>query len=130
MFALKPSDWDRVLDLRTIISVSLRCQCIVLPLAELSQDANKIQQVFSDENRATLWRAIPALEELQTACEAKEEDPKYNIYRTAIRDGLAKICKYYNRLDHKPVYILALGMSRLFIPSICPNGQHSFTSIL
>lgn len=83
-FVLKPHDWDRVQDLRTIITISLRCHCIVLPLAQLSQDANKIQQIFSDENCVTLWQAIPALEELQMAWEAKEENPKYDIYRAAI----------------------------------------------
>lgn len=80
-FVLKPHDWDCIQDLRTIITISLRCHCIVF---QLSQDANKIQQIFSDENCATLWQAIPALEELQTAWEAKEENPKYNIYRAAI----------------------------------------------
>ena len=53
---------------------------------------------------------IPVLEELQTAWEAKQQDPKYALYCTALQGGLDKIRKYYNRLDQKPVYILALGM--------------------
>ncbi|KIM68363.1 hypothetical protein SCLCIDRAFT_105624, partial [Scleroderma citrinum Foug A] len=91
-FLLKPLDWDHVNDVRAIIS-----------------DANNLQQVFSDENRATLWQVIPALEELQTAWEAKQQDPKYTLYHAALQGGLNKIAKYYNHLDQKPVYILALG---------------------
>lgn len=84
---------------------------------QISQDANNIQQLFSDEHRATLWQAIPALEELQTAWETKQENPKFGQYRNAIRDGLDKIKKYYNRLDDKPVYTLALGKYYLFLYS-------------
>ncbi|KAF9222249.1 hypothetical protein BS17DRAFT_639695, partial [Gyrodon lividus] len=90
-FSFKPSDWDRVNDTRTIIS-----------------DANNIQQYFSANGHPTLWRAIPALEELQTAWEAKTVNEKYKIYKCAIKGGLDKIGKYYTRFDEKPVYILAL----------------------
>ncbi|KAF9234314.1 hypothetical protein BU15DRAFT_52767, partial [Melanogaster broomeanus] len=95
-FIFKPADWERVNDTRTIIS-----------------DANNIQQYFSDEKQPTLWCAIPALEELQTAWESKGENPKYAIYKQAIHGGLGKIAKYYNRLDDKPVYILVLGIISL-----------------
>jgi hypothetical protein len=74
------------------------------------QDSNLIQQTFSAEKRPTLWRALPAIEELQTAWEAKHDDPKYVAYRTAINDGLTKLNKYYSRFDEKPAYILALSM--------------------
>ena len=74
------------------------------------QDSNRIQQTFSAEKLPTLWRALPAIEELQTAWEAKRDHPRYAVYRTAIRDGLAKLNKYYSRFDEKPAYILALGM--------------------
>ncbi|KIM55591.1 hypothetical protein SCLCIDRAFT_134398, partial [Scleroderma citrinum Foug A] len=93
IFLLKPLDWDCVNDVRAIIL-----------------DVNKLQQVFSDENRTTLWQAIPALKELQTTWEAKQQDPKYILYHTALQGSLNKIAKYYSRLDQKPVYILALGM--------------------
>ncbi|KAF9240735.1 hypothetical protein BU15DRAFT_61389 [Melanogaster broomeanus] len=73
---------------------------------ELHQDANDIQQYFSDEKQPTLWCAIAALEELQTAWESKGENPKYALYKGVIHSGLGKIAKYYNRLDDKPVYIL------------------------
>jgi hypothetical protein len=55
-----------------------------------------------------LWRALPAIEELQTAWETKRDDPKYAIYKPAINDGLAKLNKYYSRFDEKPAFILAL----------------------
>ena len=38
--------------------------------------------------------ALPVIEELQTAWEAKCENPKYALYRDTINDGLAKIKKY------------------------------------
>jgi hypothetical protein len=49
------------------------------------------------------------LEELQTIWEKKSEDLKYVLYKDALADGLAKLGKYYSRLDEKPSFILALG---------------------
>jgi hypothetical protein len=77
------------------------------------QDSNRIQQTFSAEKRPALWQVLPAIEEFQTAWEAKHNNPKYATYRTAINDGLAKLNKYYSRFDEKPSYILALGKSLL-----------------
>lgn len=51
------------------------------------------------------------LEELQTVWEKKSENPKYVLYKNALADGLAKLGKYYSRLDDKPSFILALGKS-------------------
>ena len=51
-----------------------------------------------------LWRALPVIENLQTAWEAK-----YAMYHDAINDGLEKLKKYYSHFDQKPIYILALG---------------------
>ena len=72
-----------------------------------------MQQIFSDEHQATLWKAIPALEELQTMWENKRNHDRYErqVYQDAIQDGLDKIRKYYTCLDDKPVYVLALGKS-------------------
>ena len=57
-----------------------------------------------------LWRALPAMEELQTAWEAKQESFEYALYKNAIDDGLGKLRKSYSRIDKKPVYILSLSM--------------------
>jgi hypothetical protein len=73
------------------------------------QDSNRLQQSFSAEKRPTLWRALPAIEELLMAWEAKHGNPRFAVYRTAINDGLAKLNKYYSRFDDKPAYVLALG---------------------
>jgi hypothetical protein len=59
-----------------------------------------------------LWHALPAIEELQTAWEAKRDNVRFAKYQTAINDGLAKLNKYYSRFDEKPAYILALGKYR------------------
>jgi hypothetical protein len=67
---------------------------------------------FSAEKRPTLWRALPVIEELQTAWEAKRDSPKYALYHDAINDGLDKLNKYYSRFDQKPCFILALSKSQ------------------
>jgi len=77
------------------------------------QDSNRIQQSFSAEKEPTLWRALPAIEELQTAWEAKRDKSSFAKYHDAINDGLEKINKYYSRFDEKPAFILALGEERL-----------------
>ncbi|KAI0269521.1 hypothetical protein BGY98DRAFT_937844 [Russula aff. rugulosa BPL654] len=65
-------------------------------------DSNDIQKLFSSEQQPTLWRALPALEELQTAWKDKQKLEHFALYR-----------KYYSRIDTKPVFILALGSERL-----------------
>ncbi|KAF9224103.1 hypothetical protein BS17DRAFT_817003 [Gyrodon lividus] len=89
-FMFKCANWERVNDTRIIIS-----------------NANTIQY-FSYELQPTLWHAIPAFEELQMAWEAKRDAPKYALFREAIKHGLTKVGKYYNKFDDKPVYMLAL----------------------
>jgi hypothetical protein len=90
-FKIADADWARVLHVKSIL-----------------EDSNRIQQHFSSEREPTLWRALPAIEELQTAWEAKRDDPQYALYKDAINDGLSKLNKYYSRFDEKPSYILAL----------------------
>ncbi|KAG6822072.1 hypothetical protein H0H92_015451, partial [Tricholoma furcatifolium] len=90
-FKLLEQDWIRVADARDILA-----------------DANTIQQVFSSEKEPTLWRAIPALERLLSAWEAKKKKPRFEIYKDALSAGLAKITKYYLLLDQKPSFVLAL----------------------
>jgi hypothetical protein len=108
-FALSVSDWERVKEASELLAVREHHLSFLQQLI-LYQDSNKIQQYFSAEKRPTLWRALPAIEELQTAWEAKRDDERFSAYRMAINDGLAKLNKYYSRFDEKPAYILALGM--------------------
>ena len=74
-------------------------------------DANSNQQYFSHEKQPTLWHAVPAFEELQTAWELKQVSSRFAPYKTAIDSGLQKIGKYYSKFDEKPVYIISLGTS-------------------
>ena len=69
-----------------------------------------LQHYFPYDAQPTLWCAIPAFEELLTAWEAKHDLPNFILYKSAIDCGLQKLAKYYNRFDHKPMYVLALGM--------------------
>lgn len=66
-------------------------------------------QYFSSEKELTLWQALPALEELQSAWEKKRDSPWYALYKDALTNGLEKLNKYYSRLDEKPSFVLALG---------------------
>ncbi|KAG2347026.1 hypothetical protein BDR05DRAFT_839376, partial [Suillus weaverae] len=84
-FTFKSADWERINDTREIIA-----------------------QYFSSEKQPTLWRAIPTIEELQTAWGVKYDLPKYNMYQGAIQKGLDKLGKYYKKFDDKPVYVLVL----------------------
>jgi hypothetical protein len=68
-----------------------------------------VQHKFSAQKQPTLWRALPVIEDLQTAWEAKRDNDKYSVYHDVINDGLEKLQKYYSRFDQKPSYILALG---------------------
>jgi len=51
---------------------------------------------------------------LQTAWEAKRDLEQFNQYKDVIADGLAKLHKYYSRLDAKPGYLLALALHPYF----------------
>ncbi|GLB39419.1 hypothetical protein LshimejAT787_0605810 [Lyophyllum shimeji] len=92
-FKLQESDWTRVIDAKEILA-----------------DSNRIQQYFSSESEPTLWRVLPALEELQTHWEEKKDDPHYALYASALDAGLQKLKKYYLLLDTKPVFVLALAL--------------------
>jgi hypothetical protein len=95
------------------------------------QDSDRVLHYFSAEKQPTLWRALPAIEELQTAWEAKRDDEKYILYRNAIQDGLDKLNKYYSRFDQKPCYILALGKfcCNIFSDKGLTYRDQSFTRI-
>ncbi|KAH9028420.1 hypothetical protein EDB83DRAFT_2230091, partial [Lactarius deliciosus] len=96
-FTLSDLDWARVLDAKMILA-----------------DSNRILHAFSADKYPGLYRALPVLEDLQSAWEAKLEEPRFKIYHKAIRDGLAKLKKYYCRFDEKPTYILALVLHPYF----------------
>lgn len=48
--------------------------------------------------------------------ETRADNPVYELYRDAIKDGLAKLGKYYSKFDSKPAYVLSLGKPRLSCP--------------
>ena len=79
----------------------------------------QLLHLFSSEKRPSLWQVVPALEELQTTWEKKAKDPHYRRFHYALLDGLNKIAKYYNKLDEKPSFVLALGKSILDQPVLC-----------
>ena len=62
------------------------------------------------EQLPTLWRTLPALEELQTEWEKKRDSARFALYKNTIKDGLGKLQKYYSRMDSKPSFVLALGL--------------------
>jgi hypothetical protein len=108
------ADWQRVADAEAILAVSPssldidETSLILGPY--LPQDSRKVQHYFSSECQPTLWRVLPALEDLQTEWEKKTTDPHFELYHDAIHDGLDKLRKYYNKIDAKPSIILSLGV--------------------
>ncbi|KAI9451129.1 hypothetical protein F5148DRAFT_957179, partial [Russula earlei] len=56
----------------------------------------------------TLWCALPMIEQLQTAWEAKSQDDHFSLYHDVMNNGLTKLQKYYSHFDEKPIYVLAL----------------------
>jgi len=87
-----------------------------------------LQHYFSSEQLPTLWRVLPAIKALQTAWEAKRDDPRFAIYYNAINEGLTKLQKYYSRFDEKPSYVLALGKLSLNLSP--PSQQYiKFTAL-
>nr|VWO99121.1 Swi1p [Ganoderma boninense] len=76
--------------------------------AEIIGDANDYQQICSSTQSPTLHQVIPVLESLATCWEAKAKNPKFEVFHDALKKGLAKINKYYKKLDNTDVYILAL----------------------
>ncbi|KAI0054957.1 hypothetical protein BV25DRAFT_1777287, partial [Artomyces pyxidatus] len=96
-FKIKESDWSRINDIIAIL-----------------KDANSIQQLFSAEKVPTLWRALPAIENLLTAWEDKYEDPVYSLYAPGLEMAIDKIRKYYTKFDDKPAYILSIVLHPYF----------------
>ncbi|KAI1793595.1 hypothetical protein LXA43DRAFT_885568 [Ganoderma leucocontextum] len=76
--------------------------------ADILEDANRYHQVCSSTRVPTLHQVIPTIESLASRWEAKLNNPKYAIFHDALRAGLAKLTKYYKKLDNSDVYILAL----------------------
>ncbi|KAI9451397.1 hypothetical protein F5148DRAFT_958266, partial [Russula earlei] len=75
---------------------------------DILKDSNDIQHYFSSEQLPTLWHALPAIEQLQTAWEAKSQDECFSLYHDMMNIGLTKLQKYYSHFDEKPIYVLAL----------------------
>jgi hypothetical protein len=90
------------------------------------QDSNQIQQYFSTEKQPTLWRALPAIEELQTAWEAKCHKRSFAKYHDAIDDGLMKIKKYYSHFNEKPAFIIALSE---YLPRLVSGDYSLFVAL-
>ncbi|KAF5374133.1 hypothetical protein D9615_008888 [Tricholomella constricta] len=96
-FSLSLEDWERVVEAQALLA-----------------DSNRVLHHFSADKQPTLYRALPALEELQTVWEAKLANPKFVVYHAALQDSLDKLNKYYSRFDEKPAYILALVLHPYF----------------
>ncbi|KAM6489938.1 hypothetical protein JOM56_014517, partial [Amanita muscaria] len=90
-FVLLDSDWRRIRDAKDIL-----------------EDSRKVQHLFSSEHQPT------AIEQLQTAWEKKLDNKHFEPYHEAITNGLEKLRKYYNMIDAKPAYIIALAIHPYF----------------
>ena len=73
------------------------------------QDAYNHQHRFASDKKPTLYKVLPAIEELLTAWEAKIHDPCYTIFVSALDAGIDKLQKYYNWFDLKLCILINLG---------------------
>ncbi|KAG6914815.1 hypothetical protein DXG01_015163, partial [Tephrocybe rancida] len=96
-FILNDGDWKWVEEAKTII-----------------MDLNCVLHYFSAEKQPTLYCTIPAIKNLQTAWEDKLSKLIFALYHNAIRDGLAKLLKYYSQFNEKLAFILALFLPLYF----------------
>jgi hypothetical protein len=114
-----------------ILAVSFRYFSLMTVNLHIHQDSNRVLHHFSADKHPSLYRALPTIEDLQSAWEAKLDNPQFEIYHDAVRDGLVKLMKYYCRFDEKPAYIIALSMYH-FISSYSKLTltRHSTSSIL
>jgi len=101
-FKLSQDDWQLVYDAKSILA-----------------DSQQLLHLFSSEKRPSLWQVLPALEELQTVWEKRVKDLHFKWFHQALHNGLNKIGKYYNQLDEKLAFVLALGKCVLDKPVLC-----------
>ncbi|KAI1789377.1 hypothetical protein LXA43DRAFT_872172, partial [Ganoderma leucocontextum] len=90
-FQLADEDWERV------------NLC-----AKILEDVDGYHQLCSSTQLPTLHQVIPALERLVTKWEKKVQDRKYALFHNALKAGIAKLNKYYKKLDNSDAYILSL----------------------
>ncbi|RDX47041.1 hypothetical protein OH76DRAFT_1355096, partial [Lentinus brumalis] len=89
-FQLSNADWERV----------RLC-------ADILADANRLHQLCSTTRAPTLHQVIPALETLASRWEAKAANPTYVLFHGALKKGLDKLNKYYEKLDDATAYVLS-----------------------
>jgi hypothetical protein len=73
--------------------------------------------VFSSKTSPTLHHALPALEALHKAWDARSQKAKYANFKTALEAGTAKIESYYNKTSASLVY--TMPMSELYLTITC-----------
>ena len=112
-FQFSGADWERIRLCADILAVRLSSSILIPAYADHPgiQDANKYHQLSSTTRSPTLHQVIPTLESLASRWERKLENPVYAPFRQALEAGLAKLNKYYLKLDDCDAYILALCTS-------------------
>jgi hypothetical protein len=76
-------------------------------LVSFLQGAAKIQETFSAEYYPTIWRILPAYEELLAEWRVFSHDPRMIALWPAIEAGIESLEKYYNKTDNSPAHIIS-----------------------
>jgi hypothetical protein len=80
------------------------------------QYANDAQQAFSSSSMPTLHNALPALEKLHAAWEKASLKARYAPFVPALKAGMDKLNRYYQRSAESDTHIMAMGKySLLFL---------------
>jgi hypothetical protein len=94
---------------------------LIRPFTE--QEVTAAQHVFSSETEATVAKAVPILELLQTRWEQMVKHERYRSLAPAIRAGLDSLRKWYNELDVSDAYIICLStLSHLAVVASLPHS--------
>jgi hypothetical protein len=101
-------------------------------IPHIYQNSNHILHHFSADKHPTLYYALPALKKLQSVWEDKLKDSCYELYHDALRDGLAKIKKYYCKFDEKLAHIISLSTCfhcNLYLILMCHSNTSSVLQV-
>jgi hypothetical protein len=109
-FKFSNAEWTQLELVHEVLQVRVCSIVMLLPRSSMpptmEQDVTKAQHSFSSETKATVAKAIPTLEWLQTRWEQMAKHGRYRSLAPAIRAGLANLLKWYRELDASDAYAI------------------------
>src|SRR5271154_7447516 len=95
------------------------CLCYEIMLNH-SQEADKIQEMFSYEKEVTMYHLVPAFEQFLAFWDRLKKDPEFEPVYAGIKAGVDLMQSYYEKTDLSVVAALASGTC----VSVCYSVLH------